>query len=464
MTLSREDTQVVATSPYLYAKKLLYIQDDNDQIVPLVYRPEQIEYLRNRTARDLILKPRQIGFSTAIQAEIFRHSTTRPTRSLTLADDSKNTDKLRRMQQKFYDYMPGNRKPQRTISNSNLTIFPQFNSEVMLGTAGNTNVGRAGSYRIQHYSEVAHYINAQSIMASALQGGKPFWVVAESTAAGARGWFFERCMEALNEPEESVWKLHFYTWFDYSEYKLPLKQGKVLKYDDEEQALVAKHSLSPEQINWRRYKIKEMGKDGFIQEYPEDPITCFLTSGGNVFRIEPLKHLYAGLEYNPEHTYVAGLDWGQQADYTAFSIKDATAYKEVALIRTNKRSWHAMRSDIIELCRKWNIEKIIAEVNSIGSVNIESLWHGLEAAKLRTVIEAFNTTNRSKDMLVKYMQRGLNEDGLQLLDIDFATHELRSFQTKQTPTGLWAYSHPPGGHDDTVIARMLANYACTQVF
>lgn len=462
MTLSREDAQVVATNPYLYAAKLLHIQDDNDQIVPLVYRPIQIDYLRNRTARDLILKPRQIGFSTAIQAEIFRHSTTRPTRSLTLADDRPNLEKLRRMQQKFYDYMPHSRKPARNIANSYLTTYPHFNSEVMIGTAGNVNIGRAGSYRIQHYSEVAHYKDAQSIMTSALQGGKPFWVVCESTPAGAQGWFYERCMEALNEPDESVWKLHFYTWFDYSEYRLPLKPGQTLEYENEEQALVAKHNLSPEQINWRRYKIKEMGYRGFVQEYPEDPITCFLTSGDGVFTIDA-SHLYDGLEYNPEHTYVAGLDWGQSNDYTAFSIFDATAYKEVVLTRARQRSWHSMRADIIDLCGKWHVEKMMPELNAAGS-NIENLWASIEDAKLDTVIEAFNTTNRSKDMLVKYMQRGLTEDNLQLLDIDYATQELRAFQTKQTASGLWAYSHPPGGHDDTVIARMLANYACRQLF
>ena len=65
---------------------------------------------------------------------------------------------------------------------------------------------------------------------------------------------------------------------------------------------------------------------------------------------------------------------------------------------------------------------------------------------------------------MKLMQNGLEEHGTQLLDVDYANHEMRTYQTQQTATGLWKYTHPDGGHDDCVDARLFANYAATQLW
>ena len=468
MTPSPEKLKQIARSPYLFAANYLKIQDKDDNLVPLILNSLQIDYLKNRTARDLILKPRQIGFSTAIQAEIFRYSTTRPTRSLTLTDESANTTKMRLMQQKFYDHMPEQFRPERSTSNATLTIYPEYNSELLSGTAGNTKVGRAGSYRIQHYSEIGFYSDAGEIMKSALQGGRPRWVVAESTPNGAQGWFYERCMDAIHNPD-SVWKLHFYTWFDFPEYRLELEPGEVLTYSEEEIDLAQKHNLTPEQIKWRRYKISETDANTFLQEYPNDPVSCFLTSGGGVFTLDPgmIASGITDIEPRSGSIYVSGNDWGQDDDYSAlsiFEVRTGEPLREVYMNRWRKQSWASIRHEIVEQLKRYNVEKHIAERNSMGSSQIEDLIHDIESAGLQTSVQAFTTTNRSKDNTVKMLQKSLSEQGLQLLDIDYANHEMRTYQTKQTMTGLWSYTHPDGGHDDCVDARLLANFAATQLW
>jgi hypothetical protein len=52
----------------------------------------------------------------------------------------------------------------------------------------------------------------------------------------------------------------------------------------------------------------------------------------------------------------------------------------------------------------------------------------------------------------------LQEDGLELLDVAWASAEMRAVQTKQTEQGVWTYTSPRdnNGHGDGVIARMLA--------
>ena len=115
------------------------------------------------------------------------------------------------------------------------------------------------------------------------------------------------------------------------------------------------------------------------------------------------------------------------------------------------------------MLRQWHVEKIVPERNSASS-NIEDLKNDIDDAGLETAVQPFTMSNPSKDRIVKLMQRALEEEGLQLLDVDYANHEMRTYQTKQTPTGLWSYSHPDGGHDDTVDARMLANFAANQLW
>lgn len=456
---------VVVRDPVLFAGNFLKIQDKNDMIIPLIYNPIQRDYLRNRTPRDLILKPRQIGFSTAIQAELFRYATTRPARTLTLADEHDNTQKLRRMQEKFYDNLPI-AKPERSANNARLTVYPNLPSEMMIGTAGNTNVGRVGSYRYHHYSELAHYKDASMIMKSALQGGRPVWVIAESTPNGAQGWFYERCMEALQPDSGSVWTLHFYAWFSHIEYQIVLESGEVLQYDDDEQVIVNRHKLKPGQIKWRRNKIAELGsRSSFLQEYPEDPESCFLVSGRGVFTFSA-SLFYDDPPTSPEegHRYVMGVDWGQNPDATVAVVFDSTDYREVALLRMLKRDYDVMIADIARLAAHWGVSNVIPEFNSIGRVTAKMLVTELRQIMPDTmpVVRAFDMTNKRKDDLVKLFQQGILE-GMRLTNDTNAKHELRIFQARQTPTGLWTYSHPEGEHDDTVIARLLAHLACYQL-
>jgi hypothetical protein len=50
-------------------------------------------------------------------------------------------------------------------------------------------------------------------------------------------------------------------------------------------------TLNLDQIAFRRFKQSEQ-KGKFKQEYPEDDATCFLTSGGNPFKLDIIKPIY----------------------------------------------------------------------------------------------------------------------------------------------------------------------------
>ena len=196
----------------------------------------------------------------------------------------------------------------------------------------------------------------------------------------------------------------------------------------------------------------------FEQEY----LAEFVVSEGSVFG--SIRHALVPDDQQPQpkERYVGGVDWGQQDDYTVLSVMASEGNREVALYRWRKMSWVDMRAGIVEACKRWRVEKLIVEKNSASS-NVEALIMELQAAGLDVTVEPRTMTAPLKAQIVTTMYNGLHRDGLKLLDIDDATRELMAYTSKQGANGMWSYSHPEGGHDDTVDARMWAYYGLTRM-
>jgi len=110
-------------------------------------------------------------------------------------------------------------------------------------------------------------------------------IIIETTAKGARGWFWSEWVD-----EDSIWDKRWWTWNLQPEYVYPAYSDLV--YTPDEEAIVAKLGLTPEQVAFRRFKIKEIGERSFRELYPEDDVSCFLLSGAQFF---PADKLYAQL-------------------------------------------------------------------------------------------------------------------------------------------------------------------------
>lgn len=440
----------IITNPEHFAKVFLKVLDKNKNLIPFIYNKAQRDFQSKRTGRDLILKARQLGFSTLVQGEIFRRVVTGTRTTMTLAHDDDTTQKLRTMADRFYEHCKfGEIQPLRKYANATLTTYPEFDSAVYIATAGNKQSGRGGTYTDLHGSEVAFWKDAESIIAGAMQGGNPD-VVLESTPNGAQGYFYEKCMEALSG--RSIWTLHFYSWWWDDTYRL---DGEPITLTDEEKELKRKHNLDDSQIRWRRLKQQELGRY-FIQEYPEDMFSCFLTSGNSYFG--DLSNAFVApmdVVYNPEHEYVAGLDFGQTNDYTAMVVIDKTTKQQVDLLHIRKLEWSEQRKRIVDMYKKWSCARMVAERNSIGGVNIEELL------KDKVSVISFTTTNASKSEIMSNLYEGIHTRGLKLQGHSIQRHEMSTFVSTQTPTGAWRLAAEGDGHDDTVIALALAYSAMT---
>lgn len=462
----------VANNPILFAATLLKILDKYKNKIPLIYTPIQRDFLTKRTRRDLILKSRQLGMSTTIQAEIFRVVTTRSATALTLGVDDRNTQNLRRIFNRYYDNLPEEFKPEKKFDNRTIISFPKLESEVVIMTANSPASGRGNSYTHIHGSEVAFWSQPEAILSGALQGGLPS-VVLESTPNGAQGWFYERCMEAFDAQTQNIpytWRLHFYEWFKELTYKQEFdnpeqKESFIASLTDLELQAQLSFNLTPEQLLWRRNKISELGFRLFQQEYPETVQSCFLVSGVGYFTDIPhLEQLFtAPMDAKPDvnHKYVAGLDLGRNMDYTVLSVIDTSVEPnvEVDILRINNMSWFAIRERVVETLKYWNVDTLVIEINNMGGLFLEELFYELERQGLTSVrVVPYDTQGNRKTQLVNTFHNTLDYRDLKMLPEPTAKQEIYKYIAEQSLNGTWRFK-ASDGHDDTVMARMLADNA-----
>lgn len=441
----------VARDADLFSRALLKIEDKDKNLIPFIHNPIQRDYLQKRTPFDLVVKPRQIGFTTLILGEMQRYVWTRPTSALSLSNTDDNTAKLRLIAERFYNNLPLNFRPARHLANAVMTTYPVMRSEMWIQTAGAKGVGRSSSFTRLHFSEVAYYPDAESVVYGTLQAGRPVWVVAESTANGAQGWFYEEAMLSLDG--KSKWTVHFYPWWTDPTYFIPLEAGEALDYSDDELHLIRQHGLTAAQIKWRRDKLREI-KHLFPQEYPEDVRACFLTSGMGYFGdIEGCYTAPMGATPQEGHKYIGAIDWGQMQDKSVLSIADKTTRQQVDLLMLNQMPYPDIRHQFIRKLKYWNVDSCSAEINS-ASGNVDSLRREAYNEGWRGSIIGYQTTNQGKAADMSSLRDALHDGQFELLPIDEQKVQMRVLQVKQTAGNAWKIEAMSGQHDDIPIVLM----------
>lgn len=287
-----------------YIETFLKIKTKDNQIAPFVLNEPQrrlYEVIKREAAagkpiRIIILKARQMGFSTLTEALIFHRTATKHNvNSLIIAHKDEAATNLFNMSKLFYSMLPEKMKPKRRASNAKELIFDTpvrasgegMNSRIKCATAGGDGVGRSDTLSNVHISEFAFWTGDKSETLNGLLQSVPAkkgtMVIIESTANGFDE--FKKLWDRAVSGENDFVPV-FFPWFEMEEYK---RAYDGFPLTDEEQELKEKFSLSLEQISWRRWCIKNnCGGDEslFRQEYPSTPEEAFIATGECVFDTE----------------------------------------------------------------------------------------------------------------------------------------------------------------------------------
>lgn len=148
--------------------------------------------------------------------------------------------------------------------------------------------------------------------------------------------------------------------------------------------------------------------------------------------------------------YVGGLDWGGKNDPTVLSIFDATNRKQVDLMRTFESDFETQYELIENKIKEYGISRVLVEENAIGQAPFQALRNrGLP-------VIPFVTSNASKYELVSKTVHAMDTKKILLLNNEILKGEMKIFEQTRTTTGLWRFAAKGKGHDDTVVATMLA--------
>lgn len=301
-----EKIKKMMRDPIAYMRAFIYIRTKDKSLKKLeVNEPQKklYEVIRQKEeagqpVRIVILKARQMGFSTFTEALFFVRSVTRRNvHTLIVAHRNDATRNLLRMNNLFFNKLPEIIKPMRAASNASEIIFanpsrdpetkagnPGLESYIRCMTAGD-GIGRSDTTDNLHASELAFWKgDPEEIMLGLMQAVpnlKGTCVIVESTANGYN--YFQRFWKDAESGENGFTPV-FFAWFELSEYQMDVEPGTV--WTEEEKEIQETYHLTERQMAWRRWCIRTNcggNVDKFRQEYPSNPDEAFLLSGRPFF-------------------------------------------------------------------------------------------------------------------------------------------------------------------------------------
>lgn len=290
-----------------YIENHLYIRTKDSRTVLFAMNPAQIrlyetiEKLRaeGKPVRVIILKARQMGFSTLTEALIFQRAATgKNVNALIVAHREDSTSNLFKMSKRFLERLEPALRPMTRSSNAQEILFenpdknlerkalnPGLMSRIRCQTAGGYGIGRSDTIQLVHASEFAFWPgDKKGIWAGIMQAvpdSPETMVIVESTANG-----FDEFHDMWERAErgESDFVPMFFPWYEFPAYRR--KPDPDTEWTKKERELQERYGLDEGQLAWRRWCIRNNcagDEDLFRQEYPSNPEEAFLTSGRPVF-------------------------------------------------------------------------------------------------------------------------------------------------------------------------------------
>lgn len=323
----------------------------------VIFEPNDCQALVNAMPehRKMILKSRQIGFSTNELIKMFDHACwNENVTAVIIAHEIDSLKKLFRTVQRAYKYMHPDLRPvlDRGGGSKYEYFFPELNSRIYCDLES-----RSDTATWLHISEAA-FMKDSSKLKATLQtvplGGR---VTMETTPNGMSNHYYDMWMDQ-DQPYRKV----FFPWYSFKQYRMPCKEKLILTDDERELIAKAKRlykiDIDNEQIMFRRFKKAELKVSSFDktrvtfeQEYPEDDISCFLASGESVMDLFKINKMISqlgsplsdseGLKMYVKpvkgRRYVIGADVaeGVRRDYSVGVCIDVESRKIVAKLRSH---------------------------------------------------------------------------------------------------------------------------------
>lgn len=439
----------------------------------------QLAYLANETTRDIILKARQLGFSTLKLIELLDYAiTTKNSSSAVIAHKKDTVQVLFEMVRLAYDNLPGPLKPRATYDNRNELYFPDLNSKiyVSMDTRGET-------VHNLHVSELAFVEGAEERMLGILESVPKDGIISfESTANGMTGYFFD-----VWEDQHSEFQKHFFNWTLDKDY-FEVTSKSTVELADEYRPLQLQYGLMPDihiklmlsagQFAWYINKVRRH-KQKVMQEYPSTPLEAFIASGRNVFNFadlqkhdvkDPIDRKYSDLMIW-EHPligfkYTIGCDpsEGVGDDNAVIEVMNAHTGEQVAELAANNIPPDVLGGYLLDIAKYYNNAYVVLEINNHGVSVMDQIKRKYLNVYRREVFDkisnsykeslGWKTTLTTKPLLVDALEEAVRNVDVRVHSAQ-ALSELKTF-VRTDEGDKKGFGAEGSKKDDRVIALGLA--------
>lgn len=281
---------------------LYKIKDKNGKCVTFKMTPEQLEYFDGMHDRNVILKARQLGFTTEVCIIQLDMAIFHKKECALIAHSLPDAERLFRNKTQFaYQRMPDDIK----LANP---LVKETTSEYVFAKGGSVTVStsfRGGTLYSLHVSEFGKICakwpeKAKEIVTGAFEAVPLGGVITlESTAEGRAGYFYDYCQDAEKsllqgkELSNLDWKFFFFSWWKNPQYAIDPVESlpvRLLEYFAE---MEAKHGVivNERQKAWYYAKEKTLGDD-MKREYPTIPAEAFQQSVEGAYYAKQFRWLY----------------------------------------------------------------------------------------------------------------------------------------------------------------------------
>lgn len=304
--LSRDELADALTYKWFRLSNLYHIKDKNGKKILFEPNQEQELFYLGYHGRDIILKARQLGFTTFKMISdlddcLFNsnHSAGCICHNL---DDAKDIFR-NKIKFAYQNITQGQKDLLRSVGYELPAPSNDKDNGYVFSNGSSIKVSvsyRGGTLQSLHVSEFGKICKkfphkATEIVTGAFEAvGIDGDITLESTAEGREGYFYDYCQVArkLTDHTKLDFKFHFFPWYMRPEYSMDGSIAVALHdYFDE---LESKHNvvLSDEQKAWYSAKWRMLGDD-IKREYPSTPDEAFEQSIEGAYYAKQFSKIYA---------------------------------------------------------------------------------------------------------------------------------------------------------------------------
>lgn len=435
---------------------LYYVINEQGELVRFKLRPAQIKLMTNLHYKNIILKARQLGFTTFICIFLLDYALFNRNKMLgILAHTQTDAAVIFRKVKIAWDNFPAKLKKYfhlEAIGDSKSEY--EFSNGSVMRIATSLRSGTYQAVLITEYAKICARFpeKAQEVKTGTLPAVPAKGLVfIESTAEGEGGEYYDMVQDARELKRnrtpltEKDYKFFFFPWYQnpanvVTAEGVPIDAQTTEYLDSVERKL--KIVLSPAQRNWY-YLEKKTQKDKMKQEHPSTPDEAFLSTGNKLFDsavleaqrekygmvpIEVLGDFLIFRRFIKGHVYGLGADvsQGYSRDSSTIAIIDFTTGELCLTYKSNKIDPITFAHEIKRAGAMYGVCIAAPEANTVGQatcITLNGIYPNVYTQVREGLLEETPTqklgwlsTGASKPKMMYELSEAMADDELKIFD------------------------------------------------